>query len=59
MNPNTLPTVNLDGIEYFIDAPLLQIRAVDNPHNYHDLTEFELFFVMLERVRQQNARRDR
>ena len=34
--PRRLPTVNLDGVDYFVDHRLEQFRAVTNPHDFVD-----------------------
>lgn len=33
-NPYRLPIVLIDGVEYFADHRLSQVREVDNPHNF-------------------------
>lgn len=32
--PYRLPIVLIDGLEYFADHRLSQVREVDNPHNF-------------------------
>lgn len=33
MSAIALPKIRIDGIEYFIDVRLSEIREVNNPHN--------------------------
>ena len=39
--PRRLPIVSIDGVRYFLDLPLRQLRRVDNPHDYIDLDSDE------------------
>lgn len=43
MNPKELPKVKLEGSnkEYYYDERLQQIRNVENPHDYADLSRDE------------------
>jgi hypothetical protein len=47
--PRQLPIVAGDGQRWYVDARLLQLRNVDNPHDYHDLSETEMA-LLLERL---------
>lgn len=33
-----LPIINIEGRNWYIDKRLSQIRAVDNPHEYEDVS---------------------
>jgi len=37
-SPIGLPTVTIDGITYYFDARLHQLRNVRNPHDFVDLS---------------------
>ena len=39
--PRRLPIVSINGVPYFLDMPLRQLRRVDNPHDYIDLDSDE------------------
>jgi hypothetical protein len=39
--PRKLPVVNLDGEAYFVDFKLSQLRKVDEPHKFIDLSPSE------------------
>jgi len=39
--PRRLPIVSVNGVLYFLDLPLRQLRRVDNPHDYIDLDSDE------------------
>jgi hypothetical protein len=41
MSPRRLPVVNLDGEAYFFDFRLSQLRKVDEPHKFIDLSSSE------------------
>jgi hypothetical protein len=41
MSPRKLPVVNLDGGAYFFDFRLSQLRKVDEPHKFMDLSPGE------------------
>jgi hypothetical protein len=37
-----LPIVSIKGKKYYLDQRLKQIRNINNPHDYKDLTDKEL-----------------
>ncbi len=39
---SALPTINWNGKQWFVDRTLNQIRNVENPHEFHDITELGL-----------------
>ena len=39
--PRRLPIVSINGVLYFLDMPLKQLRQVNNPHDYIDLDSDE------------------
>jgi len=41
MSPRRLPVINLDGEAYFFDFRLSQLRKVDEPHEFIDLSPSE------------------
>jgi hypothetical protein len=41
MSPTKLPVVDLDGEAYFFDFRLSQLRKVDEPHEFIDLSPSE------------------
>lgn len=41
MTPRRLPVVDLDGEAYFLDFRLSQLRRVDDPHEFRDLSPGE------------------
>jgi len=41
MSPRKLPVVNLDSEAYFFDFRLSQLRKVDKPHEFIDLSSSE------------------
>ena len=42
-----LPTLYLNDKQYFFDARLKQLRHVDNPHEFLDLTKIECGYIRL------------
>ena len=46
MTARTLPVVNLDGEAYFFDARLSQLRHVQQPHKFIDLSPSERRYIL-------------
>jgi hypothetical protein len=42
----TLPVVNLDGEAYFFDARLSQLRHIQDPHKFIDLSPSERKYIL-------------
>ena len=51
MEDNTLPTVLLDGLPYYFDERLMQLRNKYNPKDCIDIDEIELYLI-LETIRE-------
>jgi hypothetical protein len=41
VTPRRLPVVRLEGVEYFFDSRISQLRNVRNPHEFIDLSPIE------------------
>jgi hypothetical protein len=41
-----LPIVRYEGKRYFFDGRLRQIRNLENPHDYMDLDDFEMYYFI-------------
>jgi len=51
--PRRLPIVCVDGVEYFVDIRLRQLRDVGNPHRFLDFIEDrERWIEAVRRARQ-------
>jgi len=41
-----LPTITIDGVTYYFDARLAQLRNVNNPHEAVDLSDRDVEVLM-------------
>jgi len=44
----SLPIVFVNGKRYYFDMKLKQIRNVDNPHDFIDLTDWDIVHLLLK-----------